>query len=527
MTEAFYGKPWMWCIIQNFGGTVSLHGALPRMADDLSAAMTSPQRGRLSGLGLIFEGRDYNPVVQDFVTDMTWRRTVPGLDAWLPRVCPSPLRPHDARDVEEAWQMLRQTVYQQVGRADTLLVAAPEPGQPSWGSGDAAYESAGWRRRAEKLLAAADALGGAGHLPVRVVNVTRQVLGTSPRTSATVAVAIQRRDRDALDRAGRDLLELTGDLDELLATRPEFLLGRWLEDAKRWADTAEERRLYERNARNIITLWGPRDSMLHEYASRQWSGMFRSFYRPRWEKYLERPAAPRWTPRSRSTRRGWRQELRAWEERWTTGPRSFPPRRRATRSPPPGALLAKYQPAIRKSLEPEAPSLTTGKPVSCSTRCRPYPARLANDGRRGQHGAVLGHRCERRQGRVVAGGLRASRPPWAASWSSAISATPGYYGFTVEVSTDGQRWELVADRRDNKEPSTRRGLHLRFPPRPSPLPPRHSNPQLRQHRPAPGRGDGLSNNELCFAIVVARHLGGIINPLIVRAWPGGLRPFCS
>ena len=30
-----------------------------------------------------------------------------------------------------------------------------------------------------------------------------------------------------------------------------------------------------------------------------------------------------------------------------------------------------------------------------------------------------------------------------------------HYGFTVELSTDGQRWEQVADRRDNRD---RRGF---------------------------------------------------------------------
>ena len=39
-----------------------------------------------------------------------------------------------------------------------------------------------------------------------------------------------------------------------------------------------------------------------------------------------------------------------------------------------------------------------------------------------------------------------------------------YYGFTVELSLDGQSWEVVADRRDNKEPSTSQGYTCRFTP---------------------------------------------------------------
>ena len=40
------------------------------------------------------------------------------------------------------------------------------------------------------------------------------------------------------------------------------------------------------------------------------------------------------------------------------------------------------------------------------------------------------------------------------------------YGFTVEGSLDGKSWDLFADRRDNREISTRAGLTCTFSPRP-------------------------------------------------------------
>jgi len=39
-----------------------------------------------------------------------------------------------------------------------------------------------------------------------------------------------------------------------------------------------------------------------------------------------------------------------------------------------------------------------------------------------------------------------------------------FYGFTVETSLDGTAWDMVADRRDNREPSTAEGYTCRFPP---------------------------------------------------------------
>ena len=48
-TEAFYGKPWVWAVVQDYGGNVGLHAGLPQIAANLREAMTSPQRGPAGG----------------------------------------------------------------------------------------------------------------------------------------------------------------------------------------------------------------------------------------------------------------------------------------------------------------------------------------------------------------------------------------------------------------------------------------------------------------------------------------------
>jgi len=40
------------------------------------------------------------------------------------------------------------------------------------------------------------------------------------------------------------------------------------------------------NARDLVTLWGDKESPLHEYSNRQWSGLLNDFYRVRWQKYF-------------------------------------------------------------------------------------------------------------------------------------------------------------------------------------------------------------------------------------------------
>ena len=47
----------------------------------------------------------------------------------------------------------------------------------------------------------------------------------------------------------------------------------------------KEEALYEFNARNQITLWGPTGE-IRDYAAKQWSGIVRDYYAPRYEMFF-------------------------------------------------------------------------------------------------------------------------------------------------------------------------------------------------------------------------------------------------
>ena len=59
--------------------------------------------------------------------------------------------------------------------------------------------------------------------------------------------------------SARDLMvELLEDMETLLATNENFLLGNWLKAAKSIPGaSSDDQKLYQYNARNQITLWGP------------------------------------------------------------------------------------------------------------------------------------------------------------------------------------------------------------------------------------------------------------------------------
>jgi len=117
-------------------------------------------------------------------------------------------------------------------------------------------------------------------------------------------------------------------------------------------------------------------------------------------------------------------------------------------------------------MKPDALSLTTGKSATCSSSLPGYPAGHANDG--------YANDTDRHWATDVKQ-LNDPEPWWQVDLENPTTVgrvvVVGYYGsvrhygFTVATSLDGQTWEMVADRRQNRAPSTREGYICRFRPR--------------------------------------------------------------
>jgi hypothetical protein len=308
------------------------------------------------------------------------------------------------------------------------------------------------------LLQGADELGKVDTFRFDLVNVARQVLADhAGLLHSEMAKAWRTKDVGRLEKASRRFLDLIADLDELLATREEFLLGRNLEDAKRWGPKCEW------NARRVLTLWGE-TSAINDYARKQWSGMLSGYYAPRWKQFLD-AAAESLRRNEPLDEKKFHQELVKWTAQWADRRETLPAKPHGDSIAVARKLWAKYSTELNSApVQQDVVSLTTGKPVTCSNALPQHAARLANDGVRSDTTSYWATDVQ--------------RDP-AAWWQVDLEKpiTVGrvvvvcyfgdsrHYGFTVEVSNDGQRWETVADRRDNKEPSTEDGYTCTFPPR--------------------------------------------------------------
>lgn len=349
-TEAFHGKPWLWCIIQSFGNQVSLHGGLPQIAQGLSAAVSSPNRGRLSGAGFIMEGFGYNPVVYDLLGGMMWRPAQPDLGVWVAQYAHARYGKQHPK-AEEAWRLLLNSVYRKANQTNAVYCRRPRADSLERRKDPNTVDAAELTRTAQFLAECAPELAGSDAFRYDLVHITREVLAqVAARRQNDMISAHERGDRAAFMAAGKEFLGVMDETDKLLATREEFLLGRWLEDAKRWASDDTEKQRIEWNARTQITLWGPKDGPLFDYAAKQWSGLISDFHKPRWRQFIEAvdEAMGKGAPFDAAA---FDRKIRDWEEDWTRKTDLFPIQSKGD------AVMMAQESLVRHAAETGAPQI--------------------------------------------------------------------------------------------------------------------------------------------------------------------------
>jgi alpha-N-acetylglucosaminidase len=93
-------------------------------------------------------------------------------------------------------------------------------------------------------------------------------------------IAYARKDFRSVSALGSTMLEMVLQWDRLLAAHKGYLMGIWIAAARSWGVNTEQADLYEFNARNQITLWGP-NGQIEDYAAKNWAGLAGQFYHKR------------------------------------------------------------------------------------------------------------------------------------------------------------------------------------------------------------------------------------------------------
>ena len=323
-TEAFYGKQWIWNMLHNFGGNISMFGRIENVANNPAEDLNDPNSGQLKGIGLTMEAIEQNPVLYELMTDNTWRDTPIDLDNWLKDYIRNRYG-KTTQDLEDAWNILVQTVYNgKVIRdgAESIIVSRPTfEGYRRWARTKMNYAPEDLLPAWDLFIKSIDGSDQYDGFLYDLVDVSRQVLANyALPLQQQITVAYNNNDKQKFEQYSKEFIELIEDMDRLLATQKDFMLGPWLTDARACGFTTEEKDLYEQNARDLITLWGDANNRLHEYSCRQWSGLFNDFYKPRWEQFFDQVRQD-W---QKFDQKAFDEEIKQWEWQWVVSNNEFP-----------------------------------------------------------------------------------------------------------------------------------------------------------------------------------------------------------
>ncbi|MET8676419.1 alpha-N-acetylglucosaminidase [Streptomyces sp. NPDC004647] len=356
--------PYAFGTIPNFGGRTTI-GAKTHMWADRFTAWRDKPGSKLAGTAYMPEAVERDPAAFELFSELAWRREPVDRAAWFADY--ADLR-YGGRDphAREAFDALRGTTYEISSRDgrphDSIFAARPSLGARSgtyYATHTPAFDSARFDTAFAALLNVREGLRGSDAYRYDLTDSARQALANrSWQLLPQLRTAFERGDRDTFRALARLWLRLMRLSEDITGAHPLFLLGPWLEDAKRMAAGETESAQLERSARVLVTTWADRvtadGGRLANYANRDWQGLIGDFHLPQWQAFLdelEDALAEGREPRA--------FDWYAVEEPWTRERTSYPLRpttdaHRTARRVHEALAKAPYQGSVTVTAEPSA-----------------------------------------------------------------------------------------------------------------------------------------------------------------------------
>lgn len=291
---------WLFCMIENFGGNVGLHGRMDQLLNNFYLTKNNPLAAHLKGIGLTMEGSENNPVMFELMCELPWRPEKFTKEEWLKDYLFARYGVRDEK-ITQAWSILADGIYNcpfgnnQQGPHESIFCGRPGLNNfqaSSWSKMQNYYDPTSTEAAARLMLEVADKYKGNNNFEYDLVDIVRQSLSDRGRIVYNQTIAdFKSFDKKNFATHSQEFLNILLAQDRLLGTRSEFRVGRWIEQARNLGTTPEEKDLYEWNARVQITTWGNRvcanDGGLRDYAHKEWNGLLKDFYYKRWAAYWQ------------------------------------------------------------------------------------------------------------------------------------------------------------------------------------------------------------------------------------------------
>jgi alpha-N-acetylglucosaminidase len=296
--DLYKQTPWVWNVLNNFGGNNGLFGNLELIFNQPAEARAGELGRKLCGLGTIMEAIENNPVVYHAVYESAWLDKAPDIDEWLKGYAKSR---YGATSVyaEKAWSVMNKTAYHcttdQQGPSENLMCARPGldiKSVSTWGISALYYSPDSLLPAWDNMIKAVPELGNNEAFQYDLVDLTRQIISNYAYTLYPQIVNVYKRNEmKEFSELSKTFLDLFDDLNNVLKTKKEFLTGPWIANARAWGNSPQQQAEFEREVKMLITTWGERvlseQGELHDYAFREWEGIMLDLYKNRWERYFK------------------------------------------------------------------------------------------------------------------------------------------------------------------------------------------------------------------------------------------------
>lgn len=320
--EAFYGKQWTYGYVHNYGGSNPVYGDLNFYKNELTHLLGNSNKGNVVGYGVMPEGLNNNSIVYEYIYDLPWSQGKESVNDWLNKYLSARYGKNISAPVFQAWQLLIESVYSTKywetrwwdDRAGAYLFFKRPTLKITEFKGNPGDKQK--QKQALDILKKESKSFNKNSLYFYdLLDMSRHYYSLCIDDLLIECVtAYELKDIKKADGLFKKIEKQALDIDNMLSGQPLNSLNNWLKSASDYGSSPEVSKLYVKNAKTLITLWGG-EGHLNDYASRSWRGMYKGFYWPRWKMFLQaqREAAIKNTPFDETRER---ESIKQWEIKW-------------------------------------------------------------------------------------------------------------------------------------------------------------------------------------------------------------------
>lgn len=241
-TKSFYGQPYIWCYLGNFGGNTGITGNIKESGRRLDFALENGGNN-LKGIGSTLEGLDVIQFPYEYILEKAWtidRNDCDWVNALADRHAGFVSQP-----IRDAWKVLFNDIYVQVPKTVGILPNyRPAMGKNS-SRASIEYSNTQLLQAWKMLLSVSDVKRDA--LKLDVISVGRQLLGNYfSDVKNEFDEKYQSRDLEALKRLASEMYEILQDIDKLTSYHVYTSLDKWVSDAREYSENSVIKAYYEK-----------------------------------------------------------------------------------------------------------------------------------------------------------------------------------------------------------------------------------------------------------------------------------------